>query len=119
MRADDYLRALPDRVRLKVAAAQDLEAALELDLEMLEELGLSEALRRAYESWSRRAGAIKRFGRDVPSAVPEPAVVELPKESVRMLAERLSRHGLDLFSDSLVVLVGGRKYALAVELECG
>jgi len=37
----------------------------------------------------------------------------------RMLAERLSRHGLDLFSDSLVVLVGGRKYALAVELECG
>ncbi len=119
MRADDYLRVLPDRVRLKVAAAQDLEAAAELDPELLEELGLAEALRRAYESWGRHAGAIERFGRDFPSVVPEPAVAELPKESVRLLAERLSRHGLDLFSDSLVVLVGGRKYALAVELECG
>jgi hypothetical protein len=115
----DYLRVLPPRIRVKVAAARDLEEGLELDTLLASELGLAEALARADESWDRLEGALERFGRDYPSAVPEPAILELPKESVMRLAEELSIRGADLFSGRLVLRIGGRNYALSVEPQCG
>lgn len=114
-----YLEQLPEVVRVKLAYAPDLTPILRLSLEEASGFGLIEAVEEAVKKGQERLDALRRFGREFLSAVPDPAVTLVPKGKIISLVRFLESRGVNPFNDPLILRINDAVLTLSIEFECG
>lgn len=119
MSTERYLDSLPERVRVKIGLAPDLTPKAEMTWRDICLYGIRDAVEEAVRRGQKNVESLQRFGREYPTAVPEPAVAELSKDELTGLASLLASRGLNIFNENVVIRVGDLKFTLSVEFECG
>ncbi|MEM0481666.1 MAG: hypothetical protein QXM16_02110 [Nitrososphaerota archaeon] len=114
-----YLERLPEVVRVKLGYAPDLTPSLELSWEEVSDYVFLEAVEEAVKKGQERLDALRRFGREFLSAVPEPIVVLMPRDRIVSLVRLLESRGINPFNDPLILRLGDNVLTMSIEFECG
>jgi hypothetical protein len=115
-----YLSGMPEKVRVKVVGAININPQLTLSEEEATMLGLAEPIQRAYEKISMYEPLLKRFPKDYTFLQPEPEVVAMKRDDVVALIKFIKeRSGIDPYLTPVALMYRSRTFLLSIEHSCG
>jgi len=115
-----YLSVMPEKVRIKIVGAIDIDPQLTLNDEEATILGLIEPIKRAYEKIIKHEPLLKRFPKDYTFLQPEPEIVAMKKgDAIALINFIKERTGIDPYATPVPLMYRSKTFLLSIEHSCG